>query len=912
MTNVYILFNKLLLVCFTCFATIACWKFRQKESASFRFFAIGNGISKEVITYGLIISTFSLFGITTSVIYNEKFKIEFLELVLVIFLSWIVAQKLYTFDKDKFRGCLSISHIMNRLYGTPGRIITNVISLTTDISILVILLDKAGLIISNLLHLSHVKSVIISALLTIGFCLTGGVRMHMKLGFIIISLLFILSPLFYIYLMDLKVDILNLGAGNFLQNLIVNNSQSNLEILLLFAALPYCNSSFIQKCLAANSVYQLKSSLKSAAVYSIPVAIMIWLMIPATNGLVNLYTPHHHTYALSEYIIGILGVVIFISITSCCTGILHAHGVVVANDIVRALHPGISHKALIICAKTSMLVAVVFSISLTIFADKFDFLKMQLLWIPLIMLPLCMRFLRFKISNNSFIGSSAVASIIMGACYYYKISNTLSVSLGCIGWVLATTAKIIFTKQANLFHILTPWNYLNSLFNLIRYKCILIKQLFTYTTRIINLFPLLSKTGVDQRNILSRFSIISVLYCFTCLSLMHKTGLDHITIALWLIAGVFLYIITMHKVIFIDYTNSLLFRILWYSGLIVIFPVISTYAILVSSDNVMIIIMSIFAQISFSFFTNSHTFTISSLLGFLIAVALLIFRGAHVEYACLMNAVVTTSLNIAFGIFLVKNREDKIIDELERIQMMSGAMAHEVKSPLATNYSYITTVQELISMGKVQLKKAKTLVTFENDVFKDLNEFVNLSVEVADHSIKAVDTLLLNIREDIDTLKLYEVSVLKCVQSAVESYIPTHYGSKERIIIEVMPDLKVIGLPIYIEQLVRNLIKNAFVHGGGRVTVKVYNEEYRLIVEDNGKGIPPEIIPMIFDRFYSRTCASSGIGLSFCKMVMNAFGGTLYCESDPGNFTRFIMLFPRPNWVDQKLKHDLFIESNSL
>ena len=63
---------------------------------------------------------------------------------------------------------------------------------------------------------------------------------------------------------------------------------------------------------------------------------------------------------------------------------------------------------------------------------------------------------------------------------------------------------------------------------------------------------------------------------------------------------------------------------------------------------------------------------------------------------------------------------------------------------------------------------------------------------------------------------------------------------------------------------------------------------------DTGLGIAEEDLPHIFERFFSKdTHHGSGIGLSFCKTVVEAHGGSIECQTKRGEYTLFIMRFPR-------------------
>jgi len=123
----------------------------------------------------------------------------------------------------------------------------------------------------------------------------------------------------------------------------------------------------------------------------------------------------------------------------------------------------------------------------------------------------------------------------------------------------------------------------------------------------------------------------------------------------------------------------------------------------------------------------------------------------------------------------------------------------------------------------------------------------------------------------------------------------------------VPDDLQVQCVPIQIEQVLMNLILNArdaMLPGGGilKVTAAANADRVEIVVSDTGRGIPPENLADIFRPFFTTktgkdrpagSSSGSGVGLAFCRRIVDAHQGEIGVTSQPGKGSAFTIRLPR-------------------
>jgi len=176
-------------------------------------------------------------------------------------------------------------------------------------------------------------------------------------------------------------------------------------------------------------------------------------------------------------------------------------------------------------------------------------------------------------------------------------------------------------------------------------------------------------------------------------------------------------------------------------------------------------------------------------------------------------------------------------------------------------------------------------------------------VEESDRVLVMLNTLMDISEAESGTMQLQRepVALSEVVARAVDLYRDVADAKGVALLANAPGDIVVTADRTRLEQVAANLIDNAlkYTPAGGRVDVEVGREgDVALLrVRDTGTGIPSDELPRIFDRLFrgdtSRTERGLGLGLSLVKAVVEAHGGTVRVESEPGRGSVFTVRLPQ-------------------
>ena len=236
---------------------------------------------------------------------------------------------------------------------------------------------------------------------------------------------------------------------------------------------------------------------------------------------------------------------------------------------------------------------------------------------------------------------------------------------------------------------------------------------------------------------------------------------------------------------------------------------------------------------------------------------------------------------------------DFAFEQMEKIRLRSTLktrddltqmIVHDLRSPLTIVKGY---VDALAQMGELNPREAR---------------FIAEAQRGADKMRDMITTLLDLTRLETGQmpLRLERCDIVRIARKAVERFAPV---AQDRHL-----DCDVPADPVFvncdddvIRRVLENLISNAikFTKSDGTISVAVEagDHDATISVSDNGAGIPPDQHKHIFEKFGQTEIGaakqhSTGIGLAFCRLAVEAHGGAIGVESEPAKGSRFYFSLP--------------------
>ncbi len=275
--------------------------------------------------------------------------------------------------------------------------------------------------------------------------------------------------------------------------------------------------------------------------------------------------------------------------------------------------------------------------------------------------------------------------------------------------------------------------------------------------------------------------------------------------------------------------------------------------------------------------------------------------AAEKEFTILRNGEERQIHLVAVPLELGESRPDGVllviedVTALRRLEQMRkdfvANVSHELKTPLAVVRGYLETLRFCI----------------EEKDFSRSQEFLRVMERQAERLNTIIDDLLtLSRLEQENNADLKTESQDLGTTLLLASELLRDEAGRKNIVISgeaELPEIVIAAKHTLLEQACRNLIENAirYCPEGSRIHLAIQRseQEFRIIISDNGPGIAPEHQQRIFERFFrvdksrDRINGGSGLGLSIVKHIAILHKGSIEVDSALGHGARFTLRLPR-------------------
>lgn len=232
------------------------------------------------------------------------------------------------------------------------------------------------------------------------------------------------------------------------------------------------------------------------------------------------------------------------------------------------------------------------------------------------------------------------------------------------------------------------------------------------------------------------------------------------------------------------------------------------------------------------------------------------------------------------------------LKQLEKIKTdFMATISHELKTPLTSIMMGLSLITNR-RIGNLNEKQESILCTIREDGEK-LSDLVNGLLQLSKiQSDKAIFNM-----EPCSVIGIIENCIKNFYDQAVEKEVNLYYEADEEL-------PKVLADSEKILWTLNNLVSNAlkYINAGDEICITAFTRDDKvwITVKDTGVGIPPEYQKKIFDKFVQikgvdSEMRGSGLGLAIAKEIVEAHGGTIWCESKLDVGSKFTFTLPTIN-----------------
>jgi PAS domain S-box-containing protein len=241
----------------------------------------------------------------------------------------------------------------------------------------------------------------------------------------------------------------------------------------------------------------------------------------------------------------------------------------------------------------------------------------------------------------------------------------------------------------------------------------------------------------------------------------------------------------------------------------------------------------------------------------------------------------------------------------QAVMILTGSIAHDLRTPITSLETMAYFLKNKIPILLKAYKQAvdadllleetiddghlEYLENFHSYFYKTLNDMNNF----IDTTLKTLKT---GLNKDFKQSDFICCSMWHCLHNTLLRY--PFLNNQRNIISWDQKDFTFLGNEILMIRVFSNLIKNSLEQitqsNKGRIiiTTEKDNETNTIRFKDTAGGASPAIINNLFDGYKTTKAQGTGVGLAFCRIILESFGGNIMCNSIENEFIEFVITLP--------------------
>jgi Na+/proline symporter/signal transduction histidine kinase len=821
---------------------------------------------------------------------------------------WLITAKFLVPKIYNMQFCSTISQVMRSIYGKSAGFITVIVAVIETIGAISMQSIAIGAMCAYFFGIDFSLGVVLGYFIIAIYGMVGGIRGIMAIDIYQFMIFFLIIPITYAIVSSrfggVEQIILTLPKSTFKFDF----SFTNIIILLSFltaSLLPEIAPPIMHRYLMlATTPKKLKIVFYNLFFISIPfvlsICVIAYIMKANDVGLGEnvLFRFISHYVPIGIKAVMIVG--LFAIIMSTSDSYLNVASVIITKDFIKVLFPNLTDKQELRILRLFVLIISLVPLFL-LSSNLFENLRLfRAFGMQMLIIPLFAGLYDFQARKQSFVFGVlvgflfATVSVLCFSEYtmLYVPASQIGVAIGFFGCHYSQKLQE-FTPKELLKEIKIFFRIKKEELDieLKKYKRISILQNF-------------EQRFIAQNPLYMRFSIFVLcyffVYCFylnqNSLSLLILVVVGYILVFMMIFKDVLLSPKLQEKVIPYYYFFTMTFCL----------PFLASY-MLFNTDNhsfwgvnavLSILLLYQFLNITGFLFSLTAGFT----LGYLTNLIINIDNFAFDLKSLIMLIYVYISA-IFVTVFFIKNKEKKNNNsgddkqkELEITEKLGNLIIHEIHTPVAASYGYSQLLGDELKEARNESSEGKGEYKFTKKKISSIEEIVENLVKINLHGLNTLDNLLTILSQSVEKEEKSIFKIKECIYETVmdcELYMPQARDIK----IQISDNFKVKCAYNCLKYIIINLIKNTYNHNREDTLIEIRTESDKpstIYYIEYGKCITEENIRVIFDKFYSDSNSGTGIGLAFCKLVMDDLNGSINCYSSAtmNGYTVFTLKFP--------------------